>query len=100
MHDKPEGEKMQPVQVVVGEAVIAWTGAGRCRRTVVNVDGPSKKRQLFIFGVLCVCLLSDYENWDSESRRRSSTQKGAKQQFFSSWPAETPDNLKTLLMRV
>ena len=61
MHDK-QGKKMQPVQVVVGEAVITWPGAGRCRRTIVDVDEPSKKRQLFIFGLLCVCLPSDYED--------------------------------------
>ena len=42
MHDK-QGKKMQPVQVVVGEAVITWPGAGRCRRTIVDVDEPSKK---------------------------------------------------------
>ena len=55
MHDK-QGKKMQPVQVVVGtgEAVITWPGAGRYRRTIADVDEPSKKRQLFIFGVLCV----------------------------------------------
>ena len=61
MHDK-QGKKMQPVQVVVGEAVITWPGAGRCRRTIADVDEPTKKRQLFIFGVLCVRLLSDYED--------------------------------------
>ena len=60
MHDK-QGKKVQPVQVV-GEAVITWPGACRCRRTIVDVDEPSKKRQLFIFGVLCACLLSDYED--------------------------------------
>ena len=41
---------MQPVRVVVGEAS-RWPGAGRCRRTIADVDEPSKKRQLFIFGV-------------------------------------------------
>ena len=61
MHDK-QGKKMQPVQVVVGEAVITWPGASRCRRTIADVDEPSKKRQLFTFGVLCVRLLSDYED--------------------------------------
>ena len=98
MHDK-QGKKMQPVQVVC-EAVITWPGAARCHRTIADVDEPSKKRQLFIFGVLCVRLLSDYEDWDSESRRRSSTQGEAKQPFFSSWPIETTENLKTLLIRV
>ena len=34
------GENMQPVQVVVGEAVITWPGAGRCRRTIADVDEP------------------------------------------------------------
>ena len=68
MHDK-QGKKMQPVQVVFGEAVITWPGAGRCRRTIVDVNEPSKKRQLFNFGVLCVCLLSDYEDWDHETQR-------------------------------
>ena len=45
-----------------GEAVITWPGAARCRRTIADVDEPSKKRQLFIFGVPCVRLLSDDED--------------------------------------
>ena len=65
---------------------ITWPGAGRCRRTIADVDEPSKKRQLFIFGVPCVRLLSDDEDWDSESRRRSSTQGAAKQPFSTSRP--------------
>ena len=89
MHDK-EGKKMQPVQVVVGEAVITWRGAGRCRHTIADVDEPSKKRQLFIFGVLCVRLVSDYEDWDSESRRRSSTQGETKQPFSHHGPSRPP----------
>ena len=56
MHDK-QGKKMHPVEVVVGEAVITWPGDGRCRHTIADVDEPSKKRQLFTFGVLCVRLL-------------------------------------------
>ena len=50
--DKP-AKKMQPVQVsVVGEASPGLlAGAGRCRRTIADVDESSKKRQLFIFGV-------------------------------------------------
>ena len=52
-----QAKKMQPAQDVVGEAVITWPGAGRCRRTIADVDEPSKKRQLFIFGVPCVRLL-------------------------------------------
>ena len=53
-----QAKKMQLAQDVVGEAVITWPGAGRCRRTIADVDEPSKKRQLFIFGVPCVRLLS------------------------------------------
>ena len=53
-----QAKKMQPAQNVVGEAVITWPGpAGRCRRTIADVDEPSKKRQPFIFGVPCVRLL-------------------------------------------
>ena len=46
-------QPVQHVQVVVGEAVVTWPRADRCRRTIVDVDEPSKKLQLFIFGVLC-----------------------------------------------
>ena len=53
---------MQPVHFKLCEAVITWPGAGRCRRTVADVDEPSKKRQLFIFGIRCVRLLFDDEN--------------------------------------
>ena len=61
--DKP-AKKMQPVQVsVVDEASPGLlAGAGRCRRTIADVDESSKKRQLFIFGVPCVRLLSDDED--------------------------------------
>ena len=55
-------KKMQPAQDDVGAAVITWPGAGRCRRTIADVDEPSKKRPLFIFGVPCVRLLSDNED--------------------------------------
>ena len=57
-----QAKKVQPAQDVVGEAVISWPGAGRCRRTIADVDEPAKKRQLFIFGVPCVHLLSDDED--------------------------------------
>ena len=57
-----QAKKMQPAEVVVGEAVITWPGAGRCHRTIADVNEPSKKRQLFIFGVPCVRLLSDDED--------------------------------------
>ena len=53
---------MQPVQVVVGDAVVPWPGAGRCRRTFADIDKPAKKRQRFIFGVPCFCLLPDDED--------------------------------------
>ena len=33
---------MQPVQVVVGDAVVPWPGAGRCRRTFADIDEPAK----------------------------------------------------------
>ena len=84
-----QAKKMQPVQVVVGEAspglglvvVVALSGG--------DVDEPWKKRQLFICGVPCVRLLSDDEDWDSESRRRtcSSTQGAAKQPFSHHGPS-------------
>ena len=76
-----QAKRMQPAQVAVGEAAITWPGAGRCRRTIADVDEPSKKCQLFISGVPCVRLLSDDKDWDSESWRRSSTQGAAKQLF-------------------
>ena len=57
-----QAKKMQPAQDVVGEAVITWPAAGRCRRTIADVDEPSKERQLFIFGVPCVRLLSNDED--------------------------------------
>ena len=41
--DKQE-KKMQPVQVVGGEAVVPWPGAGRCRRIIADIDEPAKKR--------------------------------------------------------
>ena len=53
---------LNTAQVVVGEAVTIWPGAGRCHRTIADVDEPSKKRQQFIFGVPCVRLLSDNED--------------------------------------
>ena len=57
---------------------ITWPGpAGPCRRTIADVGEPSKKHQLFIFGVPCVRFLSNDEDWDSDSRRRSSTQEAA-----------------------
>ena len=76
---------------------ITWPGAGRCRPTIADVDEPSKKRQLFIFGVPCVRLLSDDEDWDSDSRRRSSTQGVAKQPCSHHVFVETQENLKTLV---
>ena len=57
-----QAKKMQPVQVVVGEASPGLRPRGCCRRTIADVDEPSKKRQLFIFGVPCVRLLSDDED--------------------------------------
>ena len=57
-----QAKKMQLAQDVVGEAVITWPGAGRCRRTIADVDEPSKKRQLFIFCIPCVSLLFDDED--------------------------------------
>ena len=57
-----QAKKMQPAQDVVGEAVITWPGAGRCRHTIADVDEPSKKRQLLIFGVPPFLLLSDDED--------------------------------------
>ena len=53
-----QAKKMQPAQVVVGEAVITWPGVGRCGHTVADVDEPSKKRRLFIFDQFppsCAC---------------------------------------------
>ena len=38
-----QAKKMQPAQVVVGEAVITWPGVGRCGHTIADVDEPSKK---------------------------------------------------------
>ena len=59
-----QAKKMQPAQDVVGEAIITWPGAGRCRRTIADVDEPSKEPQLFIFGVpfVRIRLLSDDED--------------------------------------
>ena len=74
---------------------ITWPGAGRCRRTIADVDEHSKKRQLFIFGVPCVRLLSDDEDWDSESRHRSSTQ-GAAEQTFSHHGTSRPKKISKL----
>ena len=78
---------------------ITWPGAGRCRRTIADVDEPSKKSQLFIFGVPCVRLLSDDEDWDSESRRRSSTQGAAKQPFSTSRPKKISKLFRSELSR-
>ena len=41
-----------------------------------------------MFGVPCVRLLSDDEDWDSESRRRSSTQGSSSK---AAWYVETQD---------
>ena len=46
-----QATKMQPVHFMLCEAVVIWFGAGRCRRTIADVDEPSKKCRLFIFGV-------------------------------------------------
>ena len=86
-----QAKKMQPVQVVVGEAVLTWPGAGRCCRTITDVHEPSKKRQLFIFSVPCVRLLSNDADWDSESRLRSLTQGAAKQPFSRHGPSRHPE---------
>ena len=98
---KKQAKKMQPAQDVVGEAVITWPGVGRCRRTIPDVDEPSKKRQLFIFGVPWVRLLSNEEGRDSESRRRSSSQGACSNAtFFPIMVRRDHRNLKTLSIRV
>ena len=66
MHDK-QGKKMQPVQVVVGEAVITWPGAGHCCRTIADVDEPPTKPQLFIFGVVCLFVCFTMETLQAEA---------------------------------
>ena len=80
-----QAKKMQPVQALVGEGVITWPGAGRCRRTIADVDEPSKKCRLFIFGVPCIVLRlpSNDKGWDSQSRRRSFYSRSSKKQPFS-----------------
>ena len=61
---------MQPAQhaqVVDGTAAITWPGDGRCRRTIADVDEPSKNviavhACMAMFDVPCVRLLSDDED--------------------------------------
>ena len=55
-----QAKKIQLFKLLLVKHHLAWGWS--YRRTIADVDELSKKRQLFIFGVPCVRLLSDDED--------------------------------------